>query len=101
MAEFRKNIKNIPKEFPMNWVCRYCTLYYANKHYKYSTAKLKLRYSKKTTKIQLCSIFYLTMLIKGQIISECLFDVFQFSKKNNKKFEKFLPKYLKSGQVIK
>ena len=38
---------------------------------------------------------------KGQIILECLFDVFQFSKKTSEKFDKFLPKNLKSGQIIK
>ena len=37
---------------------------------------------------------------KGQIISECLFDFFEFSK-TNEKFDKFLPKNLKSGQIIK
>ena len=29
--------------------------------------------------------------VKGQLISECLFDVFNFSKKNTKFFDKFLP----------
>ena len=28
---------------------------------------------------------------KGQLISECLFDNLKFSKKNNEKFDKFLP----------
>ena len=40
-------------------------------------------------------------LTKGQIISECLYNVFKFSKKNNKKFDKFLPQNRKSGQIIK
>ena len=43
------------------------------------------------------NIAILKLIHKGQIISECLFDVFQFSKK----FDKFLPKNLKSGQIIK
>ena len=34
---------------------------------------------------------------KGQLISGCLFDFFKFSKKTNKKFDKFLPQNLKSG----
>ena len=29
--------------------------------------------------------------LKGQLISECLFDNLKFSKKTNKKFDKFLP----------
>ena len=33
---------------------------------------------------------------KGQIISECLFDFLNFPKKNTKKFDKFLPKDLKT-----
>ena len=37
---------------------------------------------------------------KGQLISECLFDVSNFQK-TNKKFDKFLPKNLKSGQIIR
>ena len=36
-------------------------------------------------------------MAKGQLISECLFDV----QKTNKKFDKFLPENLKSGQIIK
>ena len=36
---------------------------------------------------------------KGQLISGCLFDFFKFSKKTNKKFDKFLPQNLKSGQI--
>ena len=35
---------------------------------------------------------------KGQLISECLFDFF---KKINNKFDKFLPQNRKSGQIIK
>ena len=35
--------------------------------------------------------------IKGQLISECLFD---FPKQTNEKFDKFLPQNLKSGQII-
>ena len=31
---------------------------------------------------------------KGQLISECLFDLFKFSKKTNEKFDKFLPQNL-------
>ena len=38
---------------------------------------------------------------KGQLISECLFDFFKFSKKNNEKIDKFLPQNLKSGHIIK
>ena len=38
---------------------------------------------------------------KGQLISECLFDFLNFPKKNTEKFDKFLPKNLKSGQIIK
>ena len=38
---------------------------------------------------------------KGQLISECLFDFFKFSKRNNEKFDKFLPQNIKSGQIIK
>ena len=38
---------------------------------------------------------------KGQLISECIFDVLNLPKKTNKKFDKFLPKNLKSGQTIK
>ena len=37
----------------------------------------------------------------GQLISECLFDVFKFSKKPMKIFDKFLPQNVKSGQIIK
>ena len=40
-------------------------------------------------------------IAKGQIISECLFDVLQFSKKNTEKFDRFLPKNLKSGKIIR
>ena len=29
--------------------------------------------------------------LKGQLISECLFDNLKFSKKTNEKFDKFLP----------
>ena len=42
----------------------------------------------------------LTARAKGQLISECLFDVLNFQK-NPKKFDKFLPKNLKSGQINK
>ena len=38
---------------------------------------------------------------KGQLISECLFDFFKFSKKNNEKIDLFLPQNLKSGHIIK
>ena len=37
---------------------------------------------------------------KGQLISECLFGVLNFPK-TNEKFDKFLPKKLKSGQINK
>ena len=37
---------------------------------------------------------------KGQKISECLFDFLNFPK-NHEKFDKFLPKDLKSGQIIR
>ena len=36
----------------------------------------------------------------GQLISECLFDVFKFSQQTNEKFDKFLPRKQKSGQII-
>ena len=39
-------------------------------------------------------------IAKGQIISECLFDFLNFPK-SNEKFDKFLPKDLKSGQIIR
>ena len=39
-------------------------------------------------------------LAKGQLISECLLGVIDFPKKTNEKFDKFLPKTLKSGQII-
>ena len=38
--------------------------------------------------------------VKGQIISECLFDVFKFSKKPTKNLTNFCPGS-KSGQIIK
>ena len=38
---------------------------------------------------------------KGQLISECLFEVLNFPKKTTKKFDKFLPKNLKSCQIIR
>ena len=38
---------------------------------------------------------------KGQLISECLFDVLNFPKNQRKKFDKFLPQNLKSGQMNK
>ena len=38
--------------------------------------------------------------IKGQLISECLFDFLNFPK-NHQKIDKFLPKDLKSGQIIR
>ena len=38
---------------------------------------------------------------KGQSISECPHDVLNFPKKNMKKIDKFLPKDLKSGQIIR
>ena len=38
-------------------------------------------------------------LIKGQLISECSLDLLIFQK-TNKKFDKFLPWNLKSGQII-
>ena len=38
---------------------------------------------------------------KGQLISECIFDVLNFPKKTMQKFDKFLPKNLKSGQIIR
>ena len=40
-------------------------------------------------------------LAKGQLISECLFDFFLIFQKTKKKFDKFLPQNLKSGQIIK
>ena len=43
---------------------------------------------------------YLPMSPKGQLISECLFDLLNFPK-NTEKFDKFLPKNLKSGQINK
>ena len=36
---------------------------------------------------------------KGQLISECLFGVFNFSKKTTKKFDEFLPKIKKSVPI--
>ena len=44
---------------------------------------------------------YYSGLPKGQSISEYLFDNLKFSKKTNKKFDKFLRKDLKSGQIIR
>ena len=38
---------------------------------------------------------------KGQLILECLWFFYKFSKKMNEKFDKFLPQNLKSGQIIK
>ena len=38
---------------------------------------------------------------KGQLISECLFDFFKFSKKTTKKNWQILPQNLKSGHIIK
>ena len=38
--------------------------------------------------------------VKGQIISECLFDFLNFPKKQPK-FDKFVPQNLKCGQIIK
>ena len=38
---------------------------------------------------------------KGQIISDCLFDVFKFPKKPTKNLTNFCPQNLKSGQIIK
>ncbi len=38
---------------------------------------------------------------KGQIISDCLFDVLNFPKTTTKKVDKFLPLNLKSGQINK
>ena len=38
---------------------------------------------------------------KGQLISECLFDFFKFSKKPTKNLTKFVPQNLKSGQIMK
>ena len=38
---------------------------------------------------------------KGQLISECLFDFFRFSKKTNKNLTNFCPRIYKSGQSIK
>jgi hypothetical protein len=38
---------------------------------------------------------------KGQLISECLFDVLNFPKKTTQQFDRFLPKNLKSGQIIR
>ena len=38
-------------------------------------------------------------VFKGQLISECLFDFFLMFQKTNKKFDKFLPQNLKSGQI--
>ena len=42
-----------------------------------------------------------TFSSKGQIISECHFDVFKFSKNANEKFDKFLSKNLRSGQIMR
>ena len=42
----------------------------------------------------------LTALAKGQLISECSLDLLNFPKKNNEKFDKFLPWNL-SDQIIK
>ena len=39
-------------------------------------------------------------LTKSQLISECLFGVLNFQK-TNEKFDKFLPKNLKSGQIVR
>ena len=38
---------------------------------------------------------------KGQLISECPFDVLNFPKKPTKKFDKFLPQNLKGGEINK
>ena len=38
---------------------------------------------------------------KGQLISECPFDVMNFSKEQTKKNDKFLPKNLKSRKIIR
>ena len=37
---------------------------------------------------------------KGQLISECPFDVLNFPKNQRKKIDKFLPQNLKSGEII-
>ena len=42
-----------------------------------------------------------TIVSKGQLISEWLFGVLNFPKNNRKIFYEFLPKNLKSGQIIK
>ena len=42
-----------------------------------------------------------TSILKGQLISECLFDFFKIFQKTNEKFDKYLPQNLKSGQIIK
>ena len=47
------------------------------------------------------ALVFATAQYKGQLISECLFDFFKIFPKNNEKFDKFLPKNLKSGQIIK
>ena len=72
-----------------------------------STARLKSDIEDCRTNVdlllaQLCN-FNLNLLImtKGQLISECLFDVLNFQKKNNEKFDKLLSHNLKSGQIRK
>ena len=37
---------------------------------------------------------------EGQLISEWLFDVLNFPKKTNPKFDEFLPQNLKSGWIF-
>ena len=46
-----------------------------------------------TSKTKVCSC-----TVKGQVILECLFLIFQ---KTNEKVDKFLPQNIKSGQIIK
>ena len=38
---------------------------------------------------------------KGQLIFECIFDGLNFPKKKKQKFDKFLLKNLRSGQIIR
>ena len=40
---------------------------------------------------ELCSLHDMALLLKGQLISECLFDFFKFSKKPTKNLTNFCP----------
>ena len=47
-----------------------------------------------------CKKSFYKYFTKGQLISECSLDLLNFPKKNNEKFDKFLPWNL-SDQIIK